>query len=466
MNTKIRIISFSICVWLCLQICPLSQTQAAPQADKSASSAVQMTTGGVNASGKIVSAGETLGNDIDRLSAGISKITGQWINAEIFMGISWLKLLVCLVLLFLVVISERIMRYVMDRHIRSRFSEGQRLHAVVSLMDAMSKPLSLFILVYGSFWSFSPVLSSFKTSASFSVVYDVASKAADLVGYFAIAWFAYRFVSFMETHLMKMATKTESDLDDLLIPLIGKTLRIFVVMLAASVIIHNLTGLDLGPMLASLGIGGVAVAFAAKDSIANFLGSLTIIFDKPFTVGERISIDNYDGVVEEVGFRSTRIRTLSGHQVSIPNEKVVNTTVENIGRRPHIRWLTNITVTYDTPHDKVVRAVEIIEGILDNHEGMRPDYPPRVYFNGFNDWSLNIVVFAWYHPADYWKYQQWLQKTCLAILKAYNDEGIEFAFPTQTIFAANDSARQLKIEMLKGSGAAGVSYTKTETTLS
>ena len=119
--------------------------------------------------------------------------------------------------------------------------------------------------------------------------------------------------------------------------------------------------MNLGPLLASLGIGGIAVAFAAKDSIGNFLGSLTIIFDRPFSMGERIVVDNFDGVVEDVGFRSTRIRTLTGHQVSIPNEKVINTIVENIGRRPHIRWHTNITVTYDTPPDKVERAVGIIK---------------------------------------------------------------------------------------------------------
>jgi len=154
--------------------------------------------------------------------------------------------------------------------------------------------------------------------------------------------------------------------------------------------------------------------------------------------------------VESVGFRSSRIRTLTGHLVAVPNEKLVNASVENISRRPHIRWLTNITITYDTPTEKVEKAVQIIRDVLNNHEGMKDDFPPRVFFNGFNDWSLNILVIVWYHPPDYWAYLAWLQKTCLEIMHKFEAEGIQFAFPTQTVYVANDDERQLKLQLLKG----------------
>ncbi|MBU0767572.1 MAG: mechanosensitive ion channel family protein, partial [Proteobacteria bacterium] len=191
-------------------------------------------------------------------------------------------------------------------------------------------------------------------------------------------------------------------------------------------------------------------ALAAKDSIANFFGTLTILFDKPFQVGQRITIDKYDGTVENVGFRSTRIRTLAGHLVTIPNEMLVNSSVENIGERPHIRWLTNIGITYDTPPDKVEKAVQIIREILENHEGLKEDFPPRVFFNGFNDWSLNIMVVVWYHPPNYWDYQEWLQNICLEIMRRFEAEDIDFAFPSRTIYVANDDKRQLKLMMIKG----------------
>jgi MscS family membrane protein len=191
------------------------------------------------------------------------------------------------------------------------------------------------------------------------------------------------------------------------------------------------------------------VALAAKDSIANFFGTLTILFDKPFQVGERIVIDSYDGVVEDVGFRSTRIRLLTGALVTIPNEKVVNSGLENIGKRPNIRWLTNIGITYDTPPEKIEKAVAIIREIIADHEGMHPDFPPRVYFNGFNDWSLNIMVLIWYHPPNYWDFQEWVQRTCLEITRRFAAEGIDFAFPTRTLHLANDAKRQLKVELLE-----------------
>ncbi|MGA9177604.1 MAG: mechanosensitive ion channel family protein, partial [Desulfobacterales bacterium] len=290
----------------------------------------------------------------------------------------------------------------------------------------------------------------FVASDGSNLVHSVAQKAADIGGIIALFWFILLLIGILDVYLKKWAAATESTIDDMLVPIVGKTLRLFIIIIAGIIIIQNLTGLKIGPLLASLGIGGLAVALAAKDSIANFFGTLTILFDKPFQVGQRITIDKYDGTVENVGFRSTQIRTLTGHLVTIPNEKLVNSSVENIGERPHIRWLTNIGITYDTPPDKVEKAVQIIGEILDNHEGMQEDFPPRVFFNGFNDWSLNIMVVVWYHPPNYWDYQAWQQKTCLEIMRRFEAEDVDFAFPSRTLYMANDDKRQLKLMMIKG----------------
>jgi MscS family membrane protein len=125
--------------------------------------------------------------------------------------------------------------------------------------------------------------------------------------------------------------------------------------------------------------------------------------------------------------------------VSIPNEKVISSGLENIGKRPYIRWSTNIGITYDTPPDKIENAVDIIRTLVADHEGMHPDFPPRVFFNGFNDSSLNIMVMIWYHPPHYWDLQAWVQRTCLEITRRFASEGIEFAFPTRTLHWAGDS---------------------------
>jgi len=207
-------------------------------------------------------------------------------------------------------------------------------------------------------------------------------------------------------------------------------------------IFQTVSDRPLTSIIAGLGVGGLAVALAGQDTIRNFFGSLVIVGDKPFEIGDRIVVEGYDGPVESVGFRSTRIRTLEGYLVTIPNAEMVNKVVCNIGKRPHIRHMANITVTYDTPPEKVDLAVAILKEILHDHEGMHPDFPPRVFFSGFNDCSLSILMIYWYHPPDYWSYMAFTEKVNGEILKRFNDEGIEFAFPTQTIYIAGQDAPQ------------------------
>jgi MscS family membrane protein len=399
---------------------------------------------------KVDQVGQKVGQQIDDITQKASSRIGGWINAKVFAGITWLKLFLSLLLLFVVLLTERIVRLTIDRKRIKAAEEKEAKKIKYLILEAVARPISMFIWVYGVYIVLTPLFAHFRRPDGTNLVHTVAQKAADLGAAIALIWFIFKLVSVVDFHLKKWAASTDSTIDDILAPLFGKTLRVFIVIIGGLLIIQNLTGVKIGPLLASLGIGGIAVALAAKDSIANFFGTLTILFDKPFQVGERVIIDNYDGVVEDVGFRSTRIRTLTGHLVTIPNEKVVNSGLENVGKRPHIRWLTNITITYDTPPDKVEKAVSILKQILDNHEGLHPDFPPRVYFNGFNDWSLNIMVIAWYHPADYWAMQEWQQQTCLEILRKFNDEGIDFAFPSRTIYLANDDKRQLKLKMLKG----------------
>jgi MscS family membrane protein len=401
---------------------------------------------------KIDEAGKTIGQGIEKFGAKASAHMGNWINAKVFADITWLKLVFCLFLVFLVVVAERILRWLIQAQLRHIPPEEHGISFKYLLLTALSRPLTLFVWAYGIYGALSPLFIHFQTPEGTNLVHLVAQKAADLAGAFAILWFIYRLVAVIDARIRRWAASTGSTIDDVLAPLVGKTLRVFIIIIGGIVIIQNLTGVKIGPLLASLGIGGLAVALAARDSIANFFGTLTILFDKPFQVGERIVIDKYDGVVESVGFRSCRIRTLTGHVVTIPNEKMVNSGLENISKRPHIRWLTNIGITYDTPPEKVQKAVEIIQKILENHEGMKEDFPPRVYFNGFNDWSLNVLVMAWYHPPDYWNCQAWLQKTCLEIMQGFRTEGIDFAFPTQTVYLANDDKRQIKLEVLREKG--------------
>ncbi len=391
--------------------------------------------------------GGKIGSGIDRIGKRVESHFGAWINTPVFAGITWLKLLFCLFLLFVVAVIDRLLQVIIRHHIKGPAVEEEKIPIRQFVFEAFSKPLSLFIWVYGIYVALTPLLVHFQQPGGTNFLLRAFQKAADGGVAIALIWFILRLVTIVDVELKKWAASTESTIDDILVPLVGKTLRICILIIGGVVVIQNLTGVKIGPLMASLGIGGLAIAFAARESIANFFGTLTILFDKPFQAGQRIVINNYDGIVESVGLRSTRIRTLTGHMLTIPNEKVISSTVENIGMRPHIRWLSNIGITYDTPVAKVEKAVEIIREIIADHEGMHADYPPRVFFNGFNDYSLNIMVVVWYHPPDYWNFQVWLQSVCIKIMSRFEAEGIDFAFPSQTVYLANDEKRQLKIQL-------------------
>ena len=189
----------------------------------------------------------------------------------------------------------------------------------------------------------------------------------------------------------------------------------------------------------------MAVALAAQDSIKNFFGSIVLLIEKPFEIGDRVVIDGHDGPVKSIGLRSTKIQTLDGHLVTVPNGELANKTIQNIGKRPYIRRITNLTITYDTAPEKVDRALDIVKELLDNHEGMKKDLPPRIYFNAFNADSLNIMVIYWYHPPNYWDFMAFSERFNKAIFQKFQDEGIDFAFPSQTVYMAGDPKRTLDV---------------------
>jgi len=197
-------------------------------------------------------------------------------------------------------------------------------------------------------------------------------------------------------------------------------------------------GVPVTTLMAGASVGGLAFALAAQDTLKGVLGSMMIVLDKPYRVGERIVTKNYDGVVEEIGLRSTRIRLLTGHQVTIPNEELARSDIENVGRRPHIRRVTNIRIPLDTPPDKVELAVHLIRDILDHHEGMPQTHPPRVFLNEFNPDSLNVRMMYWYEPADYWKFLDFSQRVNLQIMNAFQAAGIQFALPSSKMIMSPD----------------------------
>lgn len=228
----------------------------------------------------------------------------------------------------------------------------------------------------------------------------------------------------------------EALLDKQLFPVIRKSLKTFVVIVAILVTTQNL-GINVTGLLASLSIGGLAVGLAAQDTLSNLFGAVAVFVDKPFRVGDRVQLDNLDGTVEAIGLRSTRVRNLDGHLVTIPNRTVANAAITNISKRPNIKTVMNIGITYDTPPEKVQRALRILEDVYRGHP-MTADV--LLSFNKFSDCSLNLLVIHWWNSTVYKDYLAGLQAMNLAIKERFDAEKIEFAFPTRTIYVKPTSA--------------------------
>ena len=247
----------------------------------------------------------------------------------------------------------------------------------------------------------------------------------------ALVWSGYRLVDLMGDLIHRQAEKTRTKLDDLLVPLARKTAKVFITVFGVIYIAESFD-VQILPLLTGLGIGGLAFAFAAKDTIENFFGSVAVILDQPFEVGDWVVIGEVEGTVETLGLRSTRIRTFYNSQVTVPNASLVRATVDNYGRRRYRRFTTKVGLTYDTPPEKIEAFCEGVREIVRQHPYTRKDYF-HVYLNGFGASSLDVLVYIFFECPDWSVELREKQRFILDTIRVADRLGVSFAFPTQTI---------------------------------
>ena len=360
------------------------------------------------------------------------------ISYEIVRGNTIWRFLLMLLVVVAAMAAGRIVQFIISGY-AGRLAKKKGESPVTLLLKAIVKPLYVAVFAGGVLCAKIPLYFDDEDGIGMAIN-NSWTTIARVVAAIAVAYALYRLVDVIEYYLDRLAGKTETTLDDMLVPVVRKAMRITIAIIAVIFIIDNILEQDVQSILLGAGVGGVAIALAAKDTIANFFGSITIFADRPFQMGEMVKIGDHSGPVEEVGFRSTRVRTLQGHLVTIPNSAIVNTAVENIGQRPFIRRTSNLTITYDSGHAKTGKAVEIVKEVLASIPEINSDAdrPPRVYFSDFNDWSLNIYMSYWVKPPDYWLYQEVNERVNFEIMKRFEAEQIEFAFPTQTLYVKKD----------------------------
>ncbi|MFT4624036.1 MAG: MscS family membrane protein [Myxococcota bacterium] len=292
------------------------------------------------------------------------------------------------------------------------------------LVDALAAPAG-FLAATG-IWYASLRLLQLKDTADTILAFSIK-----VLFYVALTFLAYRFATVVSDFGKKRVQDTDLDINVQLINLMRQTVKIVAVVFCVLLAAQNM-GIDVFSLIAGLGIGGLAVALAAKDSLANFFGSVMIMLDQPFRIGDWVVVKSSEGTVEEIGFRSTKIRTFYNSVINIPNSDVVMAHVDNLGVREYRRTVTTLGVTYDTPPEMLEAFMEGIKNIINANEFTRKDYF-HIVFKEFGPSSLDIMLYFFFKCPDWSTELVERQNVYLEILRLSSSLGISFAYPTQSL---------------------------------
>ncbi|MBN2343632.1 MAG: mechanosensitive ion channel family protein [Deltaproteobacteria bacterium] len=298
-------------------------------------------------------------------------------------------------------------------------------------ISALSKPVEWAVSLGGIFVALLVLpLPSEPVNINKFVTAIISSTALIL-----IVWFCTRLVDGIADWWGKKAEQTESRLDDQLVPIVRKSLKAFLYVIGVVLILQNL-GYSVGSLLAGLGIGGLAMAMAAKDTVANLFGSVVIFLDKPFQVGDWIETANVEGTVEEIGLRTTRIRTFANSLITIPNSTFTTNPVNNWSQMKKRRIKMTIGVTYSTSSAKMGELVKEIRRLIADNPKIKNDFY-LVNFDNFGPSSLDVFIYCFTETTNWGEFLQTKEEFLLTIMDKVESLGLNFAFPTQSVHLAS-----------------------------
>lgn len=366
-------------------------------------------------------------------SSGLAESMPDWLRGDVF-GVEAWQLLFLALLVILGVILRKLVIHIIVTWVR-RVTKRLALGWVDQVAARADKPVGTLVvaavLAVGV-----PILA---LPAQLEFVLQLATRS---LAAYSVVWLCYRLVDVISDVMEERAARTTSKLDDQLVPIIRKSLKVFFVVVGAIFILQNLD-VDVGSLLAGLGLGGLAFALAAKDTVANFFGSVMIFVDKPFQIGDWVKMPgDIEGTVEEVGFRTSRIRTFYNSVITVPNANVTNTPIDNLGARRYRRYRTMLGLTYDTPPEKIEAFCEGLRAIILATPGMRKDYF-MVEFQDFGPCSLDILLYCFFEVPDWTTELRTRTHLNLSILRLAKALGVSFAFPTQTLHLESTPGRPL-----------------------
>lgn len=255
---------------------------------------------------------------------------------------------------------------------------------------------------------------------------------------FTLFWFFYELVIVFRDSIKNFSKKFGNDLHEEISIFLLKAIKIIIFLIGLASILQ-IWNINIGAFIASLGLGGLAFALAAKDTAANLFGGLTLLADKSLKMRDWIKVNSVEGIVEDIGLRTTKIRTFEKSLITVPNQILANTPVENFSKRGIRRIKFRIGLTYNTSANTMQDIVSEIKSMLKNHEFIAQDATMLVRFDRFDDSSLSIFIYTFTSTANWDKYLQIKEDINLKIMKIIENYNSDFAYPTQTLYIQKEN---------------------------
>jgi MscS family membrane protein len=351
---------------------------------------------------------------------------------QVLWGIAAWRLVAALALIFIGFLSRRVVRVLFGRVLKKRAGRTQ-IKWDDDVVELLPSPAALVIQVL--LWYAVAVVLVLPQEPT-----DIRSfifSGLQIALAIAATWIVFRLVDVLGRASERMSDRTDTKLDDQAIPLLRKSLKVFIGITVGVMVVQQL-GYSVTSLIASLGIGGLALALAAKDMVANFFGSVLVFTDRPFQIGDAVSVGGVEGVVEEVGFRTTRIRQFDRALVTVPNQTFSSASITNLSARQCRRIRFVLGVGYDATPGQVGELVEALRGLVGQHPGIDAgNY--LVNFQAFGDSSLEVLVNCYTTTADYAAYMDAQQALLLRVMEVVDQMGLEIAFPTRTVYLRSDA---------------------------
>jgi len=373
-------------------------------------------------------------------------------GASDFLGVSLWRYIVSLVVLMLGFALKKFLEVVVIRWLLRLFSKT-RVKYDEMVVEALGKPLSAFVIV-GCIDIATLVIAADLdlNDVSHALIHKAYFVAVGII----VVWALYRLVDVLAHYLDDAVSTDDNSVKGQFVPVIKQSLRIFTVIIGLLTILASLD-VDIKALLGGLGIGGVAIALAAQDAVGNFIGTLSIFTDRPFKVGDWIIVDDkVDGNVEQIGFRSTKVRTWPKTLMSIPNKVLATQIVDNWSRMPKRRVKMTVGVTYSTSPEQMEELVRRIEAMLKADAGVDQDFM-LVRFTDFGASSLDIFLYYFTASIQWAEHLAVRERVNLNIMRIIRDMGLSIAFPTRTIHVESlpteDSSAALSKPPGSGEGA-------------